>query len=73
MQLNYEYLDFSDDLKNLKEFLSLRDSSPVFEEIRKKGKIGIPCILSGDGTLSFDWERFMIGSALCKSGRCPDN
>lgn len=57
--VNYEYLDFSDDLKNLKEFLSLRDSSPVFEEIRKEGKIGIPCILSGDGMLSFDWERFM--------------
>lgn len=54
----YQFLDFSDDLKNLKEFLILRESE-LFEEVRKEGKIGIPCILQEDGTVTFEWQAFM--------------
>lgn len=55
----YEYRDFSESLINLKEFLSLRDSSPVFEGIRGEGKIGIPCIQLEDGSITLDWAEFM--------------
>ena len=55
----YEYLDFSDDLHNLKAFLLLRDHEPVFSEFRKAGKIGIPCIVLEDGTLLLSWESLM--------------
>lgn len=55
----YEYLDFSENLKNLKEFLGIRDGNPVFDPIRADGKIGIPCILREDGTVSLDWREFM--------------
>ena len=55
----YEYRDFSDSLKNLKEFLALRDANPVFAEIRADGKIGIPCILDEQGNVSLDWEQYM--------------
>lgn len=55
----YEYLDFSESLLNLKEFLKLRDASALFEEVRKAGKIGIPCILREDGTATLDWEEFV--------------
>ena len=54
----YEYLDFSDDLKNLKEFLKLRDGNPLFDGHREEGKIGIPCILREDGTITLDWEEY---------------
>lgn len=54
----YEYLDFSEDLKNLKEFLKIRDGNPIFDELRAEGKIGIPCILREDGTVTLDWEEF---------------
>ena len=54
----YEYLDFSEDLKNLKEFLKLRDFNPLFDELRGAGKIGIPCILREDGTVTLEWEEF---------------
>lgn len=54
----YEYLDFSDDLRNLKEFLILREQ-PLFDAIRKEGKIGIPCIQKDDGTLLLNWEELM--------------
>lgn len=57
--VEYEYLDFGDSLKNLKEFLVLRESSPLFDDIRGEGKIGIPCILREDGTLTLNWEEFM--------------
>lgn len=55
----YEYLDFSESLKNLKEFLMLRDKEEIFREVREAGKIGIPCILREDGTLTLDWAEFM--------------
>lgn len=57
--VNYEYLDFSESLLNLKDFLKLRDSSEVFREAREAGKIGIPCIMREDGTLTLDWEEFV--------------
>ena len=54
----YEYLDFSDSLLNLKAFLVLRENS-IFQEIRAEGKIGIPCIVREDGSLTLNWEEFM--------------
>ena len=54
----YEYLDFSENLKNLKEFLVLRESS-LFDPVRAEGKIGIPCIVTGDGTVTLSWEDFL--------------
>lgn len=56
--VSYEYLDFSEDLQNLKEFLVLREQ-PMFDKIRQEGRIGIPCIQKEDGTLLLDWEELM--------------
>lgn len=55
----YEYLDFGDSLKNLKEFLSIRDGDPIFAEVKKNGSIGIPCILREDGSVTLTWEEFL--------------
>ena len=55
----YEYLDFAEDLRNLKEFLKLRDRDPVFEGARLDGKIGIPCILREDGSVTLDWSEYV--------------
>lgn len=52
----YEYLDFSENLANLKAFLKLRDGNPLFDGIRAAGKIGIPCIQNEDGSVTLDWE-----------------
>ena len=54
----YEYLDFSDDLKNLKEFLKLREENGIFTPVKEQGGIGIPCILMEDGTVTLSWEEF---------------
>ena len=54
----YEYLDFAENLRNLKEFLILRET-PLFADIRKEGKIGIPCIVKEDGSITLSWEEYM--------------
>lgn len=57
--IDYTYLDFADDLVNLKEFLAIREGNHLFDEIRAAGGIGIPCVLREDGTVTLDWESCM--------------
>ena len=49
---NYEIIDIGGHVKSLKEFLRLRDYSPVFYEARKYGFVGIPCFVLEDGTVT---------------------
>ncbi len=56
---DYAFLDFSEDLQNLKEFLGLRDALPIFAEVRKQGKIGIPCIVDEAGKVSLSWDFYV--------------
>lgn len=56
----YEYLDFGDSLLHLKEFLSIRDSSALFVSVKENGSIGIPCIVKEDGTVTLDWQEFLM-------------
>lgn len=56
--VEYEYLDFSESLLHLKEFLKLRDL-PLFDEIKAAGGIGIPCIVAPDGSISLDWHGYV--------------
>ncbi|MBO7251187.1 MAG: glutaredoxin [Oscillospiraceae bacterium] len=58
-QVEYEYLDFGYGMKNLKEFLAIRDGSELFDEARAKGSIGIPCIVREDGSVTLSWEEFI--------------
>ena len=57
--VEYTYLDFAKDLRNLKAFLALRDTDPAFAQVREEGRIGIPCILVEDGTVSLDWSMYV--------------
>lgn len=58
-KVEYEFCDFADSLLNLKEFLKLRDCNSAFDELRTEGKIGIPCIVREDGSLTLDWAEFI--------------
>ena len=58
-EVPFEYCDFADSILHLKEFLKLRDEQPVFAEVRAAGKIGIPCILREDGTITLEWDEFV--------------
>lgn len=57
--VEYLYLNISENLLFLKKFLKLRDENEVFADIRRNGKIGIPCIVDEDGSVSFAWDQYM--------------
>lgn len=52
----YTFCDFADDLAHLKAFLKIRETDPQFEALKREGKIGIPCILHEDGTVTLTWK-----------------
>lgn len=58
LKIRYEFKDLSKDMKYFKEFINLRDHSKCFDEIRKKGLIGIPCICISESYQIFDWKKF---------------
>lgn len=57
--VEFEYLDFSEDLHSLKAFLALRDEVPLFAEIRAGDKIGIPCLVRDDGSVTLTWDEYL--------------
>ena len=57
-KMEYEYLDFSESLVHLKEFLQLREL-PIFDEVKAHGGIGIPCIVREDGSITLDWSEYV--------------
>ena len=57
--VEFKFFDFAESLLNLKEFLKLRDGSDLFADVRSAGKIGIPCIVREDGSLTLNWKEFL--------------
>lgn len=54
--IQYLYLDWTNNIGNLKRFLKLRDTKPLFDSVKEKGAVGIPCFQLEDGTLTLDIE-----------------
>lgn len=42
--LNYELIDITNSMRELKEFLKLRDTNPYFDSIKIKNNVGIPIV-----------------------------
>lgn len=55
--ITFEYTDFTQDIHELKKFFLFRDSHDEFLASKKEGRIGIPCFLFEDGTLTPDLEQ----------------
>ncbi|MBP3398893.1 MAG: hypothetical protein J6K75_03950, partial [Erysipelotrichaceae bacterium] len=49
-----EYIDITENTKNLKEFLEIRDTDAVFDEVKQRHSIGIPLFVNEDGTKTLD-------------------
>lgn len=54
----YEYRDITANLQFLKEFLKIRDSSPLYDTARVEASIGIPTIVANE-RITLDWTEFM--------------
>ena len=55
----YEYRSIAENLRYLKEFLSLRDQNSVFDPVKEAGKIGIPALIDEQGVVSLSWDRYV--------------
>ena len=64
----YEIIDIGQHVKNLKEFLKLRDSHPVFDKAKKMGSVGIPCMVLEDGTVTLTPEEAGLQSRPVNEG-----
>lgn len=49
---DFKIIDIGRHVRNLKQFLDLRDSHPAFDEARRMGDVGIPCYVLEDGTVT---------------------
>ena len=54
----YEFVDINRNMPNLKEFLRLRDTDPVFDSVKANGSVGIPAIVDND-LVTTDWEGWL--------------
>ena len=64
----YEIIDIGKDIKALKEFLRLRDSSPAFDGAKRTGAAGIPCFVLEDGTVTLQPEDAGLESGQVQTG-----
>lgn len=62
--VEYEMVDITESMRNLKAFLALRDSMPVFDICRESGSVGIPAIVKEDGSVTLDWEGYLAELGL---------
>ena len=53
--ITFDYVDMTGSMPNLKEFLKYRDTSPVFDEVKQRGAVGVPCIVINEG------EKILLG------------
>ena len=61
-----EYIDIVESTQNLREFLEIRDSDPVFDQVKARHGIGIPLFVREDGVKTFD-----MGEAFSWIGQPP--
>jgi glutaredoxin-related protein len=47
--IEFEYIEITESMRNLKIYLKLRDTRPEFDEIKKVGRVGIPFIMINNG------------------------
>ena len=40
-------------MANLREFLKYRDSHPIFNEVKTRGAVGVPCTVVNEGEEAF--------------------
>lgn len=57
----YQLIDIGEHVRNLKEFMRLRDSNSAFDSVKANGSIGVPCFVMEDGSVSFSMGDVLFG------------
>ncbi|MCM1371768.1 MAG: glutaredoxin-related protein [Bacteroides sp.] len=69
----FQMIDIGEHVRNLKHFLSIRDTHPAFDTIRGKGAIGIPCFVMEDGSVYFSAEEAGISFGETTAASMEEN
>ncbi|WP_099203076.1 glutaredoxin domain-containing protein [Miniphocaeibacter massiliensis] len=56
LDMEYEFINITDSMSNLKQFLLLRDTKNEFSEIKSNNRVGIPCFYKNE-KIFFDIEK----------------
>ena len=54
--VEFEFIDITEGLLNLNQFLRYRDNQQMFDRFKATGKVGIPFLVFEDGSMLHDWE-----------------
>lgn len=57
--IEYKFIDIMESMPNLKEFLHMRDTLPIFANYRGSTKVGIPYLVDSNGTDFHNWENYL--------------
>lgn len=60
---NYQIIDIGQHIKNLKQFLALRDKDAAFHDAKAHGYAGIPAFLLPDGTVKFSLDEITLNDS----------
>ena len=56
--VDFDFVDISSNLTDLKVYLRIRDSHPeLYDAVRANGGVGIPAFVLADGTVTMDMEK----------------
>ena len=55
----FEFHNISANLDCLKEYLELREKSPLYAPVKAEGRIRIPCVIKEDGTETMDLDAIL--------------
>ncbi len=50
----YEFIEITETIDNLRAFLKLRDTREELKEAKEAGRIGIPCFVREDGSITLE-------------------
>lgn len=54
--LDIEYVNITDSMANLKDFLKVRDQYSFFDKVRKDDRVGVPTLVFGENEFFLDAE-----------------
>lgn len=58
-KIPFEFIDINSSMKNLHEFMLMRDTNSIFDHSKKVHDIGIPALVKEDGTVFLSWEKYV--------------
>lgn len=54
--INMDFINITDSMPNLKEFLNIRDKYSFFDKVREDNRVGVPTLVFGENEIFLNLE-----------------